>query len=113
MKLKMNPEIKLLQSLPTWKDIDDQVQSALMRAAQACWNKDDTEKVFTFLSDNLITDDRIMKEYDAGRAVGLDTARRQIVAMIRDDAAKYFLKNDDEQADRYRDLAAKIEKEIT
>lgn len=71
--------------------------------------------VAKYVADNLMTDERITKEYDAGKAVGAEQERNRIVKMVEKIACDFFLARGmgnreyaGELASRYRDLAVRI-----
>lgn len=68
------------------------------------------------LTDNPpMTEERIMKEYEAGKKVGEEQERGRIAKMIEEIACQFFLAEDHDRsntngelASRYRDLARRI-----
>jgi hypothetical protein len=65
-------------------------------------------EVEDFINENLMTDDRITKEYESGRKVGEEQTRNAIKARLLDKAADKFKVGKDDEARQLRELAIQI-----
>jgi hypothetical protein len=71
------------------------------------------QEVVDYLSENLMTEERIMKEYNCGRVTGMENARDLAASCILDTAAEIFkMGKDDEQAQQLRNLSKKVKDHV-
>ena len=66
------------------------------------------QEIMTFIGENLITDDRIMKEYGSGLTTGRDDKKGQVVRWLEEKAAALFIQKKDEEARSLRKLAGEV-----
>lgn len=72
------------------------------------------EEVQEHLIENLLTDERITKEYNAGYRTGQENARDLAETYILDAASEFFKTGkDDERAKQLRNLATKVKDHVT
>lgn len=62
------------------------------------------EEVVDFLNENLITEERIMREYNCGVKTGVENEQTRIKKLILEKAAEKFIEGKDEDARKIRDL---------
>lgn len=67
------------------------------------------DEIMTWIAENMITEERIMKEYECGRKTGIENATSVVEAKILDLAAEEFKAGkNDEKANSMRRLAKEI-----
>jgi hypothetical protein len=66
------------------------------------------EEVEVFINDNLLTEERIMKEYNCGKSVGDEQAVNRIKLVLMEKASLEFIHGHDDKAKQLRELAREI-----
>jgi hypothetical protein len=92
----------------------ERVRECMMRSKTGL-NGNEWQEIINYLKENLMTEERIQKEYESGLSTGKECERNRIAKMVEGIACQLFLAEDydrshtnSELASRYRDLAKRI-----
>jgi hypothetical protein len=95
------------------KRIDDLLERLRASGMGKAVSASEWQEVVDYLAENLMTEEKIMKEYDCGRSTGMENARDLAAACILDTAAEIFrMGKDDEQAQQLRNLSKKVKDHV-
>lgn len=86
----------------------DKKFDAIMRRTLQCCTGNEAQYVENFLNENLITDERITKEYNCGHATGIETEHHRVKTLLPNMAAENFKSGKDDVAKMIREIANKI-----
>lgn len=92
---------------------DDKRFNELMRRLEKtgvgkCVSASEWQDVENFIRENLITEERITKEYDSGKSVGIEQARNIVQAWLIGLSAEKFMANKDDEAKHFREMSKTV-----
>lgn len=112
-KPQITPEEGEVLAITGDQRIDDLLDRLRASGIGKSVSSSEWQEVVDHLDENLMTDERIMKEYDCGRVTGMENARDLAFNCILDTASEIFKTGkDDERAQQLRNLAKKVKDHI-